>query len=144
MSATTPEQKAELVREGFGSYVAGDLDGVEILFAPEIETYAPPEAGNSGTFRGADGWRQWITQWLDAWDRFEVRVRSVEPVGERHVVAVVDQTGVGRGSGAEVDLTVGYLYEIPERHATFQAVYMDPDTAFAVARRREGAEPEAR
>ena len=144
MSATTAEQKAELVREGFDSYVAGDLDGVETLFDPEIETYAPPEAGNSGTFRGADGWRQWITQWLYAWERFDVNLQSVEAVGERHVVAVVEQTGVGRGSGAEVELTVAYLYEIPERHATFQAIYLDPDQAFTVARRREGAEPEAR
>jgi ketosteroid isomerase-like protein len=144
MSATTPEQKAELVREGFDGHVARDLDGVETLFDPEIDTYAPSEAGNSGAFRGADGWRQWITQWLDAWKRFDVNLRSVEAVGERHVVAVVEQTGVGRGSGAEVELTVAYLYEIAERHATFQAIYLDPDQAFTVARRREGAEPEAR
>jgi hypothetical protein len=35
------------------------------------------------------GLESWIAAWDEAWSKFEMAVESAEPVGERHVVAVV-------------------------------------------------------
>ena len=133
-----PEQRVDLVRRGIEAYDAGDLEGALALLHPDVEIYAPPELINAGSFRGRDGFVRWAQHWDDAWESFEQRIDSIEPVGEDHAVAVVTQHAKGAGSGVEVTMTVGQLYGVRDGLCVFFGIYPDPQAAMADARTREG------
>jgi hypothetical protein len=64
---------------------------------------------------------------------------NVEAVGGRHAVATVNQRGLGKGSGVEIEALSGYLFELgDDETCTFFALYNDPKRALAAAREREG------
>jgi ketosteroid isomerase-like protein len=137
---TAPERRIELTRNGIEAYTAGDVEAALALLSPEIEVYSPPGTVNAGTYHGLEGFGRWTGLWNEAWERFDREVVRVEAVGERHTVAVVDQTGVGRGSGVEVTQVSGYVMELNEdEQCSYFALFNDVDEAFADARRREEA-----
>ena len=94
---------------------------------------------NAGPFHGHDGFMEWLRIWNEAWDTFDFDVRSVDPVGERHVVARVLVSGRGAGSGIRVEQMAYWLVEVRDGLATYVEVLVDPDEAFEQARRREEA-----
>jgi len=136
--APSAEVRVAVARRGIESYARGDIEGTLAVMHPEIEGYA--EGPNTGTFRGTDGFLGWTAEWMEAWERFDLDLSRVEAVGERHAVAIVDQTGLGRDSGVEVDQRVAYLFEIDgEERCVHLALYLDPERAFRAARERESA-----
>lgn len=134
------EQRVELARRGIEAYTQGDVEGALELLSPEIEVYSPPGTVNVGTYHGIEGFLEWTTLWNEAWERFDREIERIEPVGERHAVAVVNQTGVGRGSGVEVEQVATYVFELgDDGRASYFALYNDIEAGFAAAREREGA-----
>ena len=113
------------------------MDAVLALADPEVEVYTPPPMVNSGTFRGHDGYLEWIGSWLDAWDDFAVEVLESELVGEAHVITHAKQRGVGRGSGIPVEMEVWFLNEV--RDGRFLALHLYPshEQALEAAAQRE-------
>jgi ketosteroid isomerase-like protein len=130
-------ERVELVRRGFQLYVGGDIEGLLELYDREVEVTAP-EWMNAGPFHGHEGYMRWLRRWNEAWESFDFDVRSIEPVGERHVVAEVLISGRGAGSGVEVSTTSGWVAEVRNGRATYLEVTMSVDGARDVARRREG------
>jgi ketosteroid isomerase-like protein len=138
--AASPEDRVDLMRRGFEAYNAADTEALLEIFDPSVEVYAPPELMNAGTFHGHQGLADWLSSWNEAWESFVIQVRSIEAVGDRHVIAQADQTGRGRGSGAEVTLSVTYVLEERDGRGVFFAIYPQRGTALAVARERESAD----
>jgi ketosteroid isomerase-like protein len=132
--------RVELIREGFAAWERGDVAAALANYHEDVVTYAPPEVGNAGTYHGIDGFLRWTQDWLEAWETFEQELVSVEPLGERHAIARVDQHGVGKGSGIEVNRQATYVYEIREGKLTFLSIFFDHDAALALVREREGAD----
>jgi ketosteroid isomerase-like protein len=133
------ERRVELARSGIEAYTAGDFESALGLLSPEIEVHSPPGTVNAGTYHGVDGFLHWTAMWNEAWERFEREIKRVEAVGERHVVAVVNQIGVGRGSGIEVAQLSGYVMELDDNdQCSYFALYNEVEEAFAAAREREG------
>jgi ketosteroid isomerase-like protein len=138
---TTEDRRIELLRTGFEAFERGDMEYALGTLDPEIEVYAPPEVGNTGTFHGHEGFLRWSGIWYEAWDEFNQKLRSVETIGERHVVADVDQTARGRHSGLELKQSATYIYEVRDGKAVYMSITFDPDRAREIAREREaGAE----
>jgi hypothetical protein len=138
---SSPERRVELARRGIEAYDEGNLEEALGLLSPGIEVYSPPGTVNTGTYHGLEGFGEWTTLWNEAWERFERNIQRVNAVGERHAVAVVNQVGVGRGSGVEVEQLSGYVFELDENEqCSYFALYNDVDAAFAAAREREGLE----
>jgi ketosteroid isomerase-like protein len=138
--SASAERRIELARDGIVAYDSGDVEAALKLLSPDIEVYSPPGTVNVGTYHGIEGFLEWTTMWNEAWERFEREVLRVEAVGERHAVAVVHQTGVGRESGVEVEQVSGYLMELnDDEQCSYFALYNDLDAAFAAAREREGS-----
>lgn len=136
---TSPERRVELARQGIDAYTEGDLEAALAFLSPEIEVYSPSGTVNAGTYRGIEGFAKWTSLWNEAWERFDRQVVRVEAIGDRHAVAVVDQTGVGRGSGISVEQTSGYVMEVDDaEQCVYFALHNDIDEAFADARGREG------
>jgi hypothetical protein len=94
--------------------------------------------GNAGTYYGHEGFREGLGGWLEAWDEFTIDSAELEPVGRRHVVGDVRQSGRGRGSGIEVQMRLGYLWDMRAGLAVRFHIVPDRETALAAARAAEG------
>ncbi len=131
------QRNVEAIKGGVEAFRRGDLDAVLELLDPEIEVYMPSELANSGTYRGHDGYRQWLAQWLEAWDDFDLELDDFEAVGRTHVVSRAHQTARGRGSGIPVEMWIAYLWDVRDGQATALHLYPTRDEAVEVAERRE-------
>ena len=107
--ATEPDSKVELARNGLQSWIAGDHEAAIATFTEDIEVFVPSELGNAGTYRGIEQFRSWFQAWDEAWSDFAMEVRSIEAVGDRHVVAVIDSRGRGTAIGVEVGNSLGWV-----------------------------------
>jgi ketosteroid isomerase-like protein len=135
-----PDTREELIRAGHAAWERGDVETVLGMYDPEIEVYAPPEIGNPGTYRGVEGFLEWSGDWFEVWETFEQELVSVEPVGSRHVLARVNQTGIGKGSGIRIERGATYVYEIRDDLLVYMSLFFDDEHAVAHAREREASE----
>jgi ketosteroid isomerase-like protein len=135
----TPEQErnVELAQEGLDNWIAGDREATIASFTDDVEVYVPAELGNAGSYQGVEQFRRWFAEWDEAWSEFEMKVESIEPVGERHVVAVIHSRGVGLGSGIEVENILGWVISAQEGRMDFLSLQPDREAAVALARERE-------
>src|SRR5262245_59081070 len=99
MATAEQERNLARVRTGFDAFNRGDFEAVLAVLDADVEIVASRELMNSGTFHGHAGYREWLAQWLEAWEGFEPQIERIEPIGERHVVAGVRQRARGRESG---------------------------------------------
>jgi len=137
------EERIALARAAWEAYDAGDIDGVLRVFDPDVVVHVPVALANSGTYRGHDEFVRWMAVWNEAWESYEMRIIDMVPVGERHVVTHMSQTGIGRGSGIEVTGDLGWLFEVRDGLATRIELFGDFDSALAAAREREGLDGDA-
>jgi ketosteroid isomerase-like protein len=135
-----PSANAEFVGRMLAAYLAGDEETLRAAMPPDGEVHGAPGLINSGTYYGYDGFRQWISQWEEAWDEVSYDLQDPIDIGETFVVIPVRIIGRGAGSGLEVDSVFGWLWEIRgERMARFHA-YPEVDEALEAAKRLSGSE----
>ncbi|HYH62377.1 MAG TPA: nuclear transport factor 2 family protein [Solirubrobacterales bacterium] len=92
---------AETVRRGYECLNEGDLDGALALWDPDVVCVLPEGGINTGRIEGRDKVRGFLSHYLDTFDSFRMHPeRFVEAEGGR-VVAFVEMTGAGKGSGLE-------------------------------------------
>jgi ketosteroid isomerase-like protein len=129
-----------LARRSIDAYNRGDVGALLEQLDEEIEVYTPPELPNAGTYRGHQGFLQWLGQWDEAWEEFRLEIERIDFVGDRCGVVTVRQFGRGAGSGVEVEMRIAQLYEMRGDKATRLHYYPDRETALATAERlgREG------
>jgi ketosteroid isomerase-like protein len=73
---------------------------------PEVE-WSAPEDGT--TYRGRDGVRQRLEEWLESFDDYRFEVQRIVDCGDDDVLVVGREVGTGAMSGAEVH---GVDYEL--------------------------------
>jgi ketosteroid isomerase-like protein len=134
------EDREALVRRGWDAYNGGDLEGTLAIFDPGLVVHVAPPMANAGTYHGHAGFVTWITQWNEAWESFTAAVLAVEPVGERHVVANVHQSGTGRGSGIDVAMESGWVFEVVDGLCTYLSLHQGFEDAREEARGREAGD----
>jgi ketosteroid isomerase-like protein len=101
-----------LARRSIDAYNRGDVEALLEQLDEEIEVYTPPELPNAGTYRGHQGFLQWLDQWDEAWEEFRLEIERIDFVGDRCGVVTVRQFGRGAGSGVEVEMRIAQLYEM--------------------------------
>jgi ketosteroid isomerase-like protein len=138
---TDPQQNQreniEAIRAGVEAFRRGDFEAVLTLLDEDVEVYMPTELPNSGTYRGHDGYRQWVAQWLEAWEGFDLEIEQIEPVGQTHVVSRTHQTARGKGSGIPVEMWIAYMWDVRDGRAIAMHLYATWEEAVEVAKRRE-------
>jgi ketosteroid isomerase-like protein len=138
-NSETQERNAELTRTGLAAWIAGDREKAIATFTEDVEIYVPPELGNAGTYRGIDQFLSWFQAWDDAWSSFEMSVGEIEPAGERHVIAMVRSTGVGAGSGIQVENELAWLFGVRGGQMEYLSLQPDASAARELAARRDPA-----
>ncbi len=119
------------------AWTAGDVEATLAAFADDIEVSVPADFMNSGTFRGRDGFLEWIEQWNEAWEEISYELEDVVPVGDRHVVAAVRNRGRGRGSGVQVEDVRAWVLELRDDRVSYFSLQVGFEEALAHARERE-------
>ncbi len=132
-----PEKREELFRAGFDAYNTGGPASALSYYAEDMETTAP-DWMNAGDFKGHEGFIEWATNWNEAWESWKQELLEVRAVGERHVVARVHVTAVGKGSGLRLDQEVGHLVEVnDEGFCSYLEITADMERATEIAYERE-------
>jgi hypothetical protein len=94
---------------------------------------------SNGEENGHEGYLKWVGEWLEAWDDFKIEWQEIEPVGDRHVVTSVRQTGKGKGSGVPVEMKATYMWEIRDGLLVRFHLYSTWDEAVEAAREGEAS-----
>ena len=138
--STVSEDRERLVRRGWDAYNRGDIEGTLAIFDPELTVHVAPPMANAGTYRGRQGFLTWIGQWNEAWGSFSAVVLAVETVGEHHLLAHVRQAGTGRGSGIEVTMESGWVFDLRGGLCVYLGLHHTLEGARAEALAREAGD----
>jgi hypothetical protein len=135
----TREERIALADAGMDAFNDADMPRMLAALTEDVEVYASPEMANAGHYKGHDGFIAWVGAWMDAWEEVGAEVTANSPVGERHVVTTVHQTGRGRG-GIEVSMELAFLFDVNDDGlCRYLAMLHSPEEAVEIAERREAA-----
>jgi ketosteroid isomerase-like protein len=118
-----------LLEQSLARMNAGDLEGVLEGVHPDVVWYAPPEA-TASAYRGRDGIREFVAEWLEAWGKFEQEVREVRTEGDLAVARIGLRTR-GEASGVEVEQEGGYVMQLRDQKLVEMRIFMTFDEALA-------------
>lgn len=111
------------VREGRDPGDAFDLvaDDGELLPAPEVP--------GAESYRGIDGFMEFLWTWTEAFESWAFAIERLIGVGDDRVVALLHQWGTGKGSGAPVDLHFAAVHRFEDGRMVETRLYMNPADA---------------
>ena len=116
------ESDVAVLRAGYEAFNRGDLDAFFETVDPDIEWI--PGAQLMGTVHGAKEMRRMFENFTDAFDQIHLTpIRIEQGVEEGQVVAVVDTTTRGKGSGAQVTVRVAHLVRVRDGKVVWGKVY---------------------
>jgi ketosteroid isomerase-like protein len=92
--------------EGIRAAESGQFDGWLGFFSEDIEWEAVEDAPDAGTYRGHDGIRGYLEDWISTVDGFKPEIREMTEVGDSHLV--VDARIRGRVKGTDSEMVFDY------------------------------------
>ena len=75
---------------------------------------------------------QFLAEWADAWDDWEMEVEDYVDVGER-VVVIVNQRGRSKATGIPVDMRFAQVWSFRDGQAIRMQMYSSVDDALEAA-----------
>ena len=116
---------------GTGEFLLEDPDPD---FVWDMSTFAGwPERQ---TYPGVEGARQFIADWDEAWETWEVEVEDHIDAGER-VVTIVRQRGRAKATGVAVEMRFGQVWTFRNGLRVRMQMYASPEEALEAAGVRE-------
>ena len=122
-------ENVEIVRSGYEEFLATG-EPVERLMAPEF-VWDMSTFGNwpeRQTYEGPEGAREFLSDWVSAWEDWVLEVRDLIDAGD-HVVAIVHQSGRSKATGLEVDMDFAMVWTLEDGKQTRMRMYADPEDA---------------
>ena len=92
----------EALAEGNRAAESGQFDGWLAFFSEDITLEAVEDAPDAGTYRGHDGIRGYMEDWISTVDGGKQEIREMTEVGDSHLVADVRIRGRVKGTDSEV------------------------------------------
>jgi ketosteroid isomerase-like protein len=126
---SVPEAR-ELLERGMACVNTRDIDRMLDLVHPDARWLAPTGATSADAYEGREGVRQFINEWLEAWEGFHQELLDLNCEGDR-VLARVRIRARGETSGVEFDADVGYIVEIADGTLKTFELYTNYDEAVA-------------
>jgi ketosteroid isomerase-like protein len=117
-------ENVELARAQYERWNARDFDAWVEGFDPEIEYLSSVIASmdGGGVYRGHAGLRQFIREYFEGWEEFQLEATEYIDRGEQ-VAVVMRATAQGRGSGIQVDREIAHVWTfrggLAVRHQSF-------------------------
>jgi ketosteroid isomerase-like protein len=127
------QENVELVRESYERFQAtGEFDPE--LVAPEFVWDMSTFRGWPGQqeYRGVEGARQFLDEWLEAWDDWELSLEDLHDAGGQ-IVAIVRQQGRSKAAGLPVDMTFAQMFTLRDGKQVRMQMYAQPSEALQAA-----------
>jgi ketosteroid isomerase-like protein len=127
------EENVEVVRRVVTEFAA--TQRLSELVAPDVVWHVGSWAAWTGPpeFHGHDGFGQFFTEWIDAYEEWTQEVESITDAGGSKVVVATSQRGRPRGSGSWVTMRVAFLYTVENGQVQRGEVYGSPEEALEAA-----------
>jgi ketosteroid isomerase-like protein len=71
-----------------------------------------------------------MSDWLEAWDAWELEVESIHDAGDDKVVSILRQHGRSKATGLAVDMRFAQVWTLREGKQVRMQMYADPAEAF--------------
>ena len=96
-------ENVETVRRIYEAWARGDFGAGAADFDQHVVFVVSPDFPTFGVYLGLDGVSDYMRDFLDQWEQFNIEAKHIEAVGDT-VLARVVQHGKGRASGVEVEI----------------------------------------
>jgi ketosteroid isomerase-like protein len=141
MSEPAPSRPAgsDLIDRVFEAIGKQDIDGLLALFTEDARF--EPLTGTwveSGGYSGHSGIRAYFEEMGEVWEEMIPYAREVQSFGDTAVVVGGCRVR-GRGSGAESDTAMAWVYVLREGKIASHRAFASAEDAFAAAGVRDGA-----
>jgi ketosteroid isomerase-like protein len=128
------QENQEIVRRGYEHFMAsGDFlpEIIHVDFVWDMSTFRGwPE---QQTYPGIEGARQFIADWDEAWEDWQVEVEDYFDAGAERVVTIVRQQGRSKATGVSVDMHFGQVWTIRDGQQHGMQMYASPEEALEAA-----------
>ncbi len=105
------EQNHRIVLSTFDAYLRGDEATWLETIAPGIVATQFPDQLDSQDYRGLDGVREMMADWLGMWEEWTIERLSSSAAGE-HVFVNAVQRGRGKGSGVPIESRLTFVFTL--------------------------------
>jgi ketosteroid isomerase-like protein len=104
------DENVEFVRRRFASALEDDWETALDMLHPDVEIhdFDMPDAG--GIYRGHEGYRAWVLQWLESWETTRVEDAEFRAAGAEGVLVLFRLVAKGAHSGLELERDDAVLY----------------------------------
>ena len=98
------EENVEVIREGWEAWLGGNLGALLELCDPDVVwDISHFREWPESEYRGIEGVRQFLTEWLEVWGDYEVGVDEILVAPDGRVVSLFWQRGRGHESGLAME-----------------------------------------
>ena len=123
------KQNVEVIRRGYEHFIArGEFLGenMDSEFVWDMSTFRGwPERQ---IYAGLDGAREFMSNWLETWEDWELSLEELRDAGDR-VVAIVTQRGRSQATGLPVEMHFAQVWTLRNGKQIRMEMYADPDEA---------------
>jgi ketosteroid isomerase-like protein len=124
------QENVEIIRRGWEHWVAtGVVTGMNSAqpadFVWDVSNLGWPD---QQIYPGVEGARQFLAEWADAWDDWEIEVEDYIDAGER-VVVILNQRGRSKATGVPVDMRLAQVWTLRDGQGIRMQMYASPDEA---------------
>ena len=110
-----------------------DLAAVNALYDPDHELVTPLSRLEGTSFRGAAGFREWVTSRPEDWDAMAFRLDEATAIDESRVLLATTFTAQSRRGGVPVEQQQGLIVTVEGGKVTRTEAYNSLDEARSAA-----------
>ena len=127
------QENVEIVRQGFEHFRATG-EPLEDLIAQDFVWDMSTFHGwrERQIYSGVGGMREFLRDWVDAWDDWELSVDEFRDAGDQ-VGALCRQRGSAKATGMAVDMTFAQVFTVQDGKQTRMETYASVEEALAAA-----------
>ena len=127
------QENVEIVRRGYEHFSATG----ELLASTDLVWDVSPLGWpDQQIYQGAEGARQFLAEWADAWDDWKLEAEDYVDAGER-VVVIVNQRGRSKATGIPIDMRFAQVWTLRDGRGTRMEMYASVDEALEAVGLRE-------
>jgi ketosteroid isomerase-like protein len=123
------EENLETIRRGYEHFISTGEFRAETMhrdFVWDMSTFRGwPERES---YAGIEGAREFMAEWLEAWDDWELELEELRDAGE-NVVAIVRQRGRSKATGVPVDMHFAQVWVMQDGKQLRMQMYASPEEA---------------
>jgi ketosteroid isomerase-like protein len=113
------QETVEIIRRGWEHWKATGELRAHPDFVWDVSNLGWP---GRQVFAGVEGAAEFIAEWADAWDDWEIEVEDYIDAGER-VVVIVNQRGRAKGTGVSVEMHFAQVWTFRDGQAIRMEMY---------------------